>query len=120
MRITGISRMPPWHLPGGMRTIFKFFGRAEGADKDVSFVLQVNQPGNKTPDGTHDLEQWFFVHRGQVRFVIAGEEAVAGPGDLIYVPRNAVHHHEALAGEPAALLVIDHWPRDSENQLGWD
>ena len=83
-------------------------------------MLQVNQPGSKTEDDTHDLEQWFFVHKGRVRFVVDGEEVVAGPGELVFVPRNVMHHHEVVGEEPVEQLVIDHWPRDSENQLGWD
>ena len=96
------------------------FRRPEGSDADILFTLQVNQPGTITPDGTHDLEQWFFVHRGRVRFVIDGEAVVAGPGELVYVPRNAVHRHEVLGDEPVEQLVIDHWPRDSKDRLGLD
>ena len=55
-----------------------------------------------------------------MRFVIDGDEAIAGPGDLVYVPRNAVHRHEEIGDEPVELLVIDHWPRDSQNRLGLD
>lgn len=120
MRIDGRGRTPPLILPGGLRTNYDLFRRSEGSDQDISFTLQVNQPGNITADGVHDLEQWFFVHRGRVRFVIDGAEAIAGPGELVFVPRNAVHRHEELDGEPAELLVIDHWPRDSRNQLGLD
>jgi len=104
----------------GRRTFYRYFDRREASDQDVSFVLQANPPDEGTTDGTHDLEQWFFVHKGRVRFVVQDEAVVAGPGDLVYVPRNAVHRHEELGDEPAELLVIDHWPRDSENELGWD
>ncbi len=120
MKISGKKRTEAQSTPDGQRTFYALFDRREGADQDVSFVLQVNQPGSMTEEGTHDLEQWFFVHRGSVRFTIDGEEIVAGPSDLVYVPRNALHFHEALGEEAAELLVIDHWPQDSENQLGWD
>jgi mannose-6-phosphate isomerase-like protein (cupin superfamily) len=120
MKIAGKNREEPQIVLGGQRAIYVLYGRREGADQDVSFVLQVNQTGYKTEKGSHDLEQWFFVHKGRVRFVVNGEAVVAGPGDLLFVPRNAVHHHESLGNEPVELLVIDHWPRDSEDQLGWD
>jgi mannose-6-phosphate isomerase-like protein (cupin superfamily) len=118
MRVTGKATREPGAL--GRRSFYRYFDRREAADQDVSFVLQVNPPGEGTTDGTHDLEQWFFVHKGRVRFVVAGEAVIAGPGDLVYVPRNAVHRHEELGDEPAELLVVDHWPHDSENELGWD
>ena len=120
MRISGKVQTAPQYMTEGQRAFYAFFGRRDGADQDVSFVLQVNQPGSKTEDDTHDLEQWFFVHKGCVRFVVDGEEVVAGPGELVFVPRNVMHHHEVVGEEPVEQLVIDHWPRDSENQLGWD
>lgn len=119
MRI-GKSNTEPQSLQAGRRSFYAYFGRREGADQDVSFVLQVNQPGCEIEDHVHDLEQWFFVYKGLVRFVIDGEAMMAEPGQLVYVPRNAAHHHEVVGTEPVELLVIDHWPQDSENQLGWE
>jgi len=118
MRIAGKSHTEA--KSSGQRTFYDYFKRREAADQDVSFVLQINPSGGGTPDGEHDLEQWFFVHKGKARFVVDGEEVIAGPGDLVYVPRNTTHRHEELGDEPAELLVIDHWPMDSENQLGWE
>jgi mannose-6-phosphate isomerase-like protein (cupin superfamily) len=120
MRIGGKNHSQRKSTPDGLRDFYALYNRPEGADQDVSFVLQINRPGFKSEEGNHDLEQWFFVHRGTVRFHIAGEETIAGPGDLVYVPREAMHCHEPVGDEPAELLVIDHWPQDSENQLGWD
>jgi quercetin dioxygenase-like cupin family protein len=103
-----------------MRTFSVFWNRGDGADRDVSFVLQSNQPGSSSEEDCHDLEQWFFVHRGMIRFTIDGAETVAGPGDLVFVPRNSRHWHEPMGAEAAELLVINHWPLDSSDQMGWD
>ena len=118
MQIAGKSHTVPMVMD--RRQFYQYVKRAETADQDVSFTLQINPPQEGTPDGQHDLEQWFFVHGGRVRFVVDGEEVVAGPGDLVYVPRNAVHRHEELGDEPVELLVINHWPVDTEDQLGWE
>jgi len=120
MKISGKSRTQAQFSEDGKRALHSLFSRREGADQDVSFVLQVNQPGTRNQDHSHDLEQWVFVHTGRARFVVDGKEAMVGPGDLVFVPRNAVHRHEHIGEEPVELLVIDHWPQDSENQLGWD
>jgi len=120
MRISGKGHVEPKFAREGGRAFYGLFGRPEAADQDISFVLQVNQPGSGTEDDNHDLEQWFFVHKGCCRFYVDGEAVVAGPGDLVYVPRNAMHHHEVVGDEAAELVVIDHWPHDSENELGWE
>jgi quercetin dioxygenase-like cupin family protein len=120
MHMHGKRNVAPLIIQQGVRTNYDLFRRPEASDGDVSFTLQVNLPGNVTADGTHDLEQWFFVHRGRARFVIDGEERIAELGDLVYVPRNVVHRHEEIGDEPVELLVIDHWPHDSQNRLGLD
>jgi quercetin dioxygenase-like cupin family protein len=99
------------------RSFFALFDRLESADRDVSFVLQVNEPGRGTESGAHDWEQWFFVHRGQVRFFVGDQEVLAGPGDFVYVPRNVTHRHEWLGDSAAELLVINHWPHDTEDRI---
>ena len=120
MKICSRDREGARLLRPGERAAYSLFGRRESADQDTSFVYQVNQPGAPCEDHAHDLEQWMFIYKGRVRFVIDGEEQVAGPGDLVYVPRNALHRHETLGRATAEILVIDHWPHDSQNQLGWD
>lgn len=57
MKITGKSRPEARSVTGGQQAFYTLFGRREGADQDVSSVLQVNLPGNKTEDGARDLEQ---------------------------------------------------------------
>ena len=56
MKISGKKRTEAQSTPDGQRTFYALFDRREGADQDVSFVLQVNQPGSMTEEGTHDLE----------------------------------------------------------------
>lgn len=118
--IRGQHREGAQVLRPGERLSYILFGRCESADQDVMFGHQVNQPDAPCEDHAHDLEQWMFVHKGQVRFVIDGEEQIAKAGDLVYVPRRAVHRHETVGSQAAELLIIDHWPRDSQNRLGLD
>jgi quercetin dioxygenase-like cupin family protein len=120
MRISGKSRSEPLEARDGSREFYVYWNRGEGADRDMSFVLQSHRPGSRSEEDVHDLEQWFFVHRGRVRFTIDGEERIARPGDLVFVPRNARHWHQPQGREAAELLVINHWPEDSEDQMGWD
>jgi mannose-6-phosphate isomerase-like protein (cupin superfamily) len=120
MSISGKIRSEWLESSDGGRAFRVFWNRGLGADLDMSFVLQEHRPRSRSEEDVHDLEQWFFVHRGRARFTVDGEEIVAEAGDLIFIPRNARHWHEPLGDEAAELLVINHWPRDSEDQMGWD
>lgn len=101
------------------RTFTRLFGRREGSDQDISFTVERCEPGAWFPVHSHDLEQWFFVYRGRMRFVIDGQEYSVGPGELVCVPRNARHEGSNAVDEVSEYLVIDHWPQDSQDPLGW-
>jgi quercetin dioxygenase-like cupin family protein len=114
MRISGKSHSSPSKTPDGQRAFYGLFDRLEAADGDVSFVLQVNEPGQGTEAGAHDWEQWLFVHKGRVRFFVGDQEILADSGDLLYVPRNVTHRHEWVGDESVELLVVNHWPHDTD------
>jgi quercetin dioxygenase-like cupin family protein len=40
---------------------------------------------------THPNEQWIYVLEGSITTTIDGESHDAGPGQLVYIPPNAVH-----------------------------
>jgi quercetin dioxygenase-like cupin family protein len=118
--VSGKRRSELLASTSGERTFHVFANRGDSADQDMSFVLQTNQPGSRSEEDAHDLEQWFFVNKGSARFTVDGEESVVGPGDLVFVPRNALHWHEPEGEEAVELLVVNHWPLDSADQMGWD
>ncbi len=47
--------------------------------------------GAVAADHTHPNEQWIYVLEGQITATIDGVSQDAGPGQLIYIPPNAVH-----------------------------
>ncbi len=56
----------------------------------------------KRPEGTkaephyHPCEPFIYVLKGRQRITVDGEEHMAGPGDGIHIPTNAVHSTVAL------------------------
>jgi quercetin dioxygenase-like cupin family protein len=90
-----------------------------GVDQDISVAVERAEPGGWFPAHSHDLEQWFFVIEGSFWIAIDGEKHVLGPRSIVYVPRNAVHEGGNAGDGPLEYLVIDHWPHDSDNQLGF-
>jgi quercetin dioxygenase-like cupin family protein len=54
---------------------------------------------------THPHEQITLVERGRARFVVDGEECVAGPGDVLHFPPN-VPHGATMLDEEVVLVDI--------------
>ena len=92
--------MRPVHVPdgGGERLVFP--GQIElsilvpGEATDGAFAVfeDIVEPGVGPPRHIHHVQdEVFFVIDGHVDIEIAGELYTAGPGDVAYVPRGAVH-----------------------------
>jgi mannose-6-phosphate isomerase-like protein (cupin superfamily) len=54
----------------------------------------------------HDEDEYTYVLSGRIGAVLGGEEAVAGPGDLIFKPRGQWHTFWNAGDGPAAVLEI--------------
>jgi quercetin dioxygenase-like cupin family protein len=52
--------------------------------------------GAVVPEHEHENEQIATVVSGRLRFWLAGEEAVLGPGESLLIPGHATHRVEAL------------------------
>ena len=60
----------------------------------LDFHVQEYESGGYTPDGAHeDSEQAYMILEGRMRAKVEGKEYLAGPGSVIYVPRNARHEY---------------------------
>ena len=51
----------------------------------------VDPPGRRWEDIVHDCNELVTVVEGRLRLEIAGEYVEAGPGDEVFIPRNARH-----------------------------
>jgi mannose-6-phosphate isomerase-like protein (cupin superfamily) len=49
---------------------------------------------------THPTHEFYFVMRGNGTMVIGEERRDIGPGDLVYIPPDAVHSLETLGDDP--------------------
>lgn len=43
-------------------------------------------------------EQWIYVLEGRAAFLAGDDLRAVGPGDLIHIPKNAVHGHRVIEG----------------------
>jgi mannose-6-phosphate isomerase-like protein (cupin superfamily) len=104
--------------PQTRRVFNTLFARPQSCDIDFSVAMERGDPGCWFPSHAHDLEQIFFVIEGRMEITIDGETQVIGPREMVYVPRNAAHAGRNAGHGPLEYLVIDHWPRDSEDRIG--
>lgn len=70
------------------------------------------------PAHTHqDAEQALIMTSGKIAFSVAGEEMILEAGDVMVVPRNAVHSGHSIEGEASFVEVFA--PTRIENLLGF-
>ena len=58
-----------------------------------------------TPEHTHPHEQVTLVIKGRVRFMIADEERIVEPGDILHFPSNN-RHGATMLDEEVVLIDI--------------
>lgn len=62
--------------------------------------------GGNSPLAHPDAEQAYYVLAGTMRAYVADRQYDAQPGDIVFIPRNAVHWHEnATQGEMPYMLI---------------
>ena len=118
MHITGYENTETNLDEESKRRFNTLFARPESADTDFRIVVERGEPGCWFPEHSHDLEQIFFVIEGKMEVSLDGETAVVGPREMVYVPRNASHVGRNVGDGPLEYVVFDHWPSDSDDQLG--
>jgi quercetin dioxygenase-like cupin family protein len=68
-------------------------------------------PRTVTPVHSHPHEQITIVERGRVRFIVAGVERIASPGDVLFFP-SGIAHGATMLDEPVVLVDIFSPPRE--------
>ena len=76
--------------------------------------------GGRVPEHTHENEQMTILLEGRLRFVIAGQERVIVPGQMIQTPPNLPHWVEAIEDVVALDIFVprrDDWIRGDDAYL---
>jgi len=120
-----VDRVPDWNafadarVEGYRRAQHRFIGPGASGKSDGRFIpadhftlsIMFVPPGQGNAAHTHEVEEVFFVLRGQVRVFFedgAGHrvETVLGPWDCVSCPANVVHGYENAGLEAAYLQVM--------------
>ncbi len=71
---------------------------------DRGYLELVNEfevpPGGSVFPHTHPTHEFYFVMRGEGTMVIDDERRRVGPGDLVYIPPDAVHSLVTIGADP--------------------
>jgi quercetin dioxygenase-like cupin family protein len=64
-------------------------------------------PGGGPPAHVHaDSDETFFLLSGELEFLDGDRVFLAGPGDLVYVPRHIRHRFSNIGIVPASMLFL--------------
>jgi quercetin dioxygenase-like cupin family protein len=83
----------------------------EGVDRkafsgaNATLALHRLQPGHEPRPHQHPFEQIVYILQGQVDFHVGDEVIRLGPGGLLTVPPDVMHHAEVVGNE--AVLNLD-------------
>lgn len=59
--------------------------------QSYGITLQQGEEGTGPPPHSHDWDEAFYILKGVVHFVCAGDEHACSAGTLVHVPRGTVH-----------------------------
>ena len=64
----------------------------------------VYPPGTYFPPHTHEVDKIDGILSGRFRMTMFGQSVVLGPGEMLFVPKGAVHEAEVVGDEPVVSL----------------
>jgi quercetin dioxygenase-like cupin family protein len=77
----------------------------EATDGAISVLTASYQPGEGPSDHVHfNQAEMFFVCEGTYELTVADQTSTAGPGTVVFIPRNVVHRFKNVGDTTARML----------------
>jgi quercetin dioxygenase-like cupin family protein len=71
----------------------------------LSVIMGSHKPGEGPPDHVHfSQEEVFFIVEGTYELTVGGQTSTAGPGTIVFIPRNVVHRFKNVGHTTARML----------------
>ncbi len=71
----------------------------------ISVLMGWHRPGEGPPDHVHfSQEEMFFILEGTYELTVGGQTSTAGPGTIVFIPRNVVHRFKNVGETTACML----------------
>jgi len=90
----------------GPGDIYTWLVTGEESNGAYFAMLAIVPPRGGPPPHIHRREdETFYVLEGRPTFRLGSDRIVAGPGDFLNIPRNAVHCFTNLSDEPCRMIL---------------
>ena len=71
----------------------------------ISVIMGCHKPGEGPPDHVHfNQEEMFFIVEGTYEMTVGDQTSTAGPGTIVFIPRNVVHRFKNVGQTTARML----------------
>jgi quercetin dioxygenase-like cupin family protein len=71
----------------------------------ISVLMAWHKPGEGPPDHVHfSQEEVFFIVEGTYELTVGDQTSTAGPGTIVFIPRNVVHRFKNVGDTTARML----------------
>jgi quercetin dioxygenase-like cupin family protein len=71
----------------------------------TSVLMACHDPGQGPPDHLHfSQEEVFFIIEGTYELTVGDQTSTAGPGTIVFIPRNVVHRLRNVGDTTARML----------------
>jgi len=78
---------------------------SEATGGAISVLMGWHKPGEGPPDHVHfKQEEMFFIVDGTYELTVGGHTSTAGPGTIVFIPRNTVHRFKNVGDKTACML----------------
>lgn len=84
--------------------------RSDWTAQGYSFHRMVDPPGQEWNNFVHDTDEYVIVAEGELVIDVGDERAQCGPGDLVRIPRGAVHSLKTVSARGSVWFYgYGHW-----------
>jgi len=74
--------------------------------REVSVILQRQEPGGRNPSHRHDREEVLLMRAGEAQLTLGDEQFALAAGDSAIIPAQTLHQIENTGTSPAEWLLI--------------
>ena len=120
MHRDSVNRKTDYDTTEFKNVAWMLLARKQSSGSNMSIAVQRFEAEGDFELHAHDMEQFFYIAKGEIEMTIGEQTEVYREGDFVSVDRNVEHQGRNVATGESELIVVDYWPADSDDRLGLD